>query len=63
MNFIGFSDVMATVRIYSRIRGLDAKMRWASAAVTITPQIRESCCPNEKRDMNGSCINCGDPCI
>lgn len=19
------------------------------------------CCPNEKRNMNGGCINCGDP--
>ena len=23
----------------------------------------DSCCENEERDINGGCINCGDPCI
>jgi hypothetical protein len=21
------------------------------------------CCENERRDMNGGCVNCGDPCL
>jgi len=34
----------------------DAKMRGAKQ----TDQ--ESCCANENRNMNGWCMNCGDPC-
>lgn len=26
-------------------------------------QLPESCCANEKRSINGGCLNCGDPCL
>lgn len=26
-------------------------------------QLPDSCCANEKRSMNGGCLNCGDPCL
>jgi hypothetical protein len=28
-----------------------------------TPHAVESCCDNEVRDLNGGCVNCGDPCL
>lgn len=28
-----------------------------------THKYAEPCCANEKRDFNGGCVNCGDPCI
>jgi hypothetical protein len=29
----------------------------------IKSRISNACCENEKRSMNGGCINCGAPCI
>lgn len=27
------------------------------------PWYMEPCCANEKRSMQGGCLNCGDPCL
>ena len=29
----------------------------------LTDWIFLPCCPNEKRNMNGGCDSCGDPCL
>jgi hypothetical protein len=44
---------MALAEEYLRSRGKKARAAdW-----------RKPCCPNEKRDANGGCLSCGDPCI
>jgi hypothetical protein len=27
------------------------------------PPVSMRCCPNERRNMNGGCDSCGDPCL
>lgn len=43
-----------------RIRDLEAALRTARGRIN---QETGDCCEAEKRNMNGGCTNCGDPCL
>lgn len=39
----------------------ERKARELRMSIPIDPTLDDSCCPNEQRDGNGGCVNCGAP--
>jgi DNA-binding CsgD family transcriptional regulator len=59
---IGTKDALqlrcVLARLMLRVKVLSEKGAAMRATLHRTP-----CCTNEARDINGGCVNCGDPCL